>query len=123
MKLQPLKLRSFYQTMHFFNLQLPLNDELYGQTKGDGLCLYRSLYQLHNLYNCNIDKKQKHSTQIRRIMTADVDLTDIISRDEFVLFLQRIVVGLQKMTLTNNDHHGGDFCDPRLYGDGSQIEK
>jgi len=74
------------------------------------------------LYNCNIDKKQKHSTQKRRIITADVDLTDIISRDEFVLFLQRIVVGLQKMTLTNNDHHGGDFCDPRFYGDGSQIE-
>ena len=70
----------------------------------------------------NTDKKQKHSTQIRRIITADVDLTDKISRDEFVLFLQRIVVGLQKMTLTNNDHHGGDFCDPRFYGDGSQIE-
>ena len=46
--------------------------------KGDGLCLYRSLYQLFNLYNGNMDKKQKHHSQINRIITADVDLTNII---------------------------------------------
>ena len=118
-----IEIETFLSNNAFFYLQLPWNDEMYNKAKGDGLCLYRSLYQLYNLYNCNIDKKQRHYTQMKRIITADVDLTNIISRDEFVLFLQRIFEGLQKMTLNSKCHQGGDFCDPRLYGDGSQIEK
>jgi hypothetical protein len=69
-----------------------------------------------------MDKKQRHISQLRRIISADVDLTDKISREEFVLFLERILDGLQKMTLTSNKHHDGDFCDHRTYGDGLNIE-
>ena len=69
-----------------------------------------------------MDKKQKHNSQLRRITSADVDLTTSISRDEFVSFLDRILEGLLRMTWTSNYHHGGDFCNPTTYGDGSQIE-
>jgi hypothetical protein len=40
-----------------------------------------------------------------------------------VSFLEHILEGLQKMTLTSNCHHGGDFCEPTTYGDGSEIDK
>ena len=66
---------------------------MYGNTKADGLCLYRSLYQLLNLYNCNMDKKLRHNSQLRRITSADVDLTTSIIRDEFVSFLEHILEG------------------------------
>ena len=80
------EIKKFLSNNEYFYLQLPWKDDMYGNTKADGLCLYRSLYKLLNLYNCNMDKKQRHNSQLRRITSADVDLTTSISRDEFVSF-------------------------------------
>ena len=53
-----IEIENFLSNNAFFYLPLPWNNELYEKTKGDGLCLYRSLYQLFNLYNGNMDKKK-----------------------------------------------------------------
>jgi len=103
----------------YFYVQLPWDTAMITYTKGDGLCLYRSLYQLLNLHN--MDTKER--SQLRKIITADVNLKDRMPREQFVSFLERILEGLQKLSPDIHDHHGGDFCDARNYGEGSIVEK
>ena len=112
-------IQKFLSTNAYFYLHLPWDNKMWDTTKGDGLCLYRSLYQLLNLENM----ETRHRSQYSRILTADTKLSDKVSRDDFVLFLESILDGLQKFSFDSSKHHGGNFSSPRFYDEGSELEK
>jgi len=112
-------IQKFLSTNAYFYLHLPWDNKMRDTTKGDGLCLYRSLYQLVNLHNM----ETRHRSQYSRILTANTNLSDKVSRDDFVLFLESILDGLQKFSFDSSKHHGGNFSSPRFYDEGSELEK
>ena len=104
-------IQKFLSTNAYFYLHLPWDNKMCDTTKGDGLCLYRSLYQLVNLHNM----ETRHRSQYSRILTANTNLSDKVSRDDFVSFLESILEGLQKLSFDSSKHHGGNFSSPRFY--------
>ena len=112
-------IQKILSTNAYFYLHLPWDNKMCDTTKGDGLCLYRSLYQLVNLHNM----ETRHRSQYSRILTANTNMSDKVSRDDFVLFLESILDGLQKFSFDSSKHHGGNFSSPRFYDEGSELEK
>jgi len=82
-------LKIFIKTQALIQLQVKFNTSLYGCTKPDGLCLWRSMIQL---------KKCPEPIGVINWKEFDVVLTSPESRKELVDFMQSLLVELYAVT-------------------------
>ena len=113
------EIQMFLSSEAYFHLQLKWDQNLYACTTGDGLCLYRSLYQLYRLHSMN---KIRSRNIIKMFQETDAKLTAKLDREEFVSFLERILSCAEKVTFATHNNHGGDLNDKKFYVDDEEVK-
>ena len=113
------EIQMFLSSEAYFHLQLPWDENLSSYTKGDGLCLYRSLFQLYRLHSMNNIRPRN----IKKIFQeADAKLTNKLDREDFVSFLELILSCAKKLTFDSHNNHGGDLNDKTFYVDNEEVK-
>jgi hypothetical protein len=113
------EIQMFLSSEAYFHLQLKWDQNLYACTTGDGLCLYRSLYQLYRLHSMRDNIRPRNITKM--FQETDAKLTAKLDREEFVSFLDCILSCAKKVTFATHNNHGGDLNDKAFYADDEEV--
>jgi hypothetical protein len=108
-------IEEFLRTRAFFQLQVKFDAKSYNFTKPDGLCLLRSLKQLRDMAQLDLEVNNTVRNYGKELKALDVKLSNMDDRERFIQFLIQIVEALDKVSYNSHSGLGGDFLKGGFY--------